>query len=47
MPIEKPKKKPVVGEFREAFEKSGFTEEDIQKALAPMSDDELREWGIL
>lgn len=40
------RERPVFGSAREAFERSGLTEEDIAKALAPMSEAELREWGI-
>ena len=36
----------MFGSARAAFERSGLTEEDIEKALAPMSEEELREWGI-
>lgn len=46
VPIEPPKRRPVFGSAREAFEKSGLTDEDIDRALAPMTDEELEEWGI-
>ena len=46
VPAAPPRERPVYGAAREAFERSGLTEEDIAKALAPMSEDELREWGI-
>ena len=46
VPIEKPRDRPVRGSARAAFERSGLTQEDIDKALAPMSDEELAEWGI-
>jgi prevent-host-death family protein len=36
----------VFGSARKAFERSGLTEDDIAKALAPMNEEELREWGI-
>jgi antitoxin (DNA-binding transcriptional repressor) of toxin-antitoxin stability system len=36
----------VFGSASEAFERSGLTREDIARALAPMSEDELRERGI-
>ena len=45
--FETPRERPVFGSAREAFERSGLTEEDIDRALAPMSDEELKEWGIL
>jgi hypothetical protein len=41
-----PREKPVFGSAKAAFERSGLTREDIAKALAPMSDEELAEWGI-
>lgn len=44
--IEPPKRRPVFGSAREAFERSGLTREDIDRALAPMTDEELEEWGI-
>jgi prevent-host-death family protein len=37
---------PVFGSAREGFERSGLTKDGIAKALAPMSEEELREWGI-
>lgn len=46
VPIEPPKRRPVFGSAREAFERSGLTDEDIDRALAPMTDEELEEWGI-
>ena len=46
VPFEKPRDRPVFGGAKEAFERSGLTWEDIDRALAPMSDEELREWGI-
>jgi prevent-host-death family protein len=46
VPIEKPRCRPVFGSAKAAFERSGLTEEDIERALAPMSDEELAEWGI-
>jgi prevent-host-death family protein len=39
--------RPGYGSAREAFDRSGLTEADIERALAPMSDEELKEWGIL
>ncbi len=48
VPFERPvRDRPVFGGAKEAFERSGLTEEDIERALAPMSDEELKEWGIL
>ena len=47
VPFEKPRERPGFGSVREAFERSGLTWEDIERALAPMSDEELKEWGIL
>ena len=41
-----PRERPVFGSAKAAFERSGLTEADIEKALAPMTEDELREWGI-
>jgi prevent-host-death family protein len=46
VPIEEPKGRPRFGSAREAFERSGLSQEDIDRALAPMSEDELREWGL-
>ena len=46
IPAAPPRERPVYGAAREAFERSGLTEEDIAKALAPMTEEELREWGI-
>lgn len=47
VPVEPPRSRPVFGSAREAFERSGLTREDIARALAPMSDEELAGWGIL
>lgn len=44
--IEPPKRRPVFGSARAAFEASGLTREDIRRALEPMTDEELDEWGI-
>jgi prevent-host-death family protein len=41
------REKPVFGSAKAAFERSGLTDEDIAKALAPMSGEELAEWGII
>lgn len=46
VPAAPPRERPVYGAAREAFERSGLTREDIAKALAPMSEEELRECGI-
>ena len=46
VPVTPPRERPVFGSAREAFERSGLTEADIEKALPPMTEDELREWGI-
>ena len=47
VPFEKPRDRPGFGSAKEAYDRSGLTEEDIERALAPMSDEELREWGII
>ena len=47
VPIEKPRSRPVFGSAKAALETSGLTWEDIDRALAPMSDEELKGWGIL
>lgn len=49
VPFEKKprREKPGFGSSRDAFERSGLTWEDIDRALAPMSDEELKAWGIL
>ncbi len=46
VPVEPAKGRPRFGSAREAFERSGLSREDIDRALAPMSEEELREWGI-
>jgi prevent-host-death family protein len=46
VPFERPRERPVFGSAREAFERSGLTWEDIERALAPMTQEELEEWGI-
>ncbi len=46
VPVAPPRERPVFGSAKAAFERSGLTEADIEKALAPMTEDELREWGI-
>ena len=46
VPVALPRERPVFGSAKAAFERSGLTEADIEKALAPMTEDELREWGI-
>jgi prevent-host-death family protein len=46
VPAAPPRECPVFGSARAAFERSGLTEADIAKALAPMGDEELRELGI-
>ena len=46
VPMAPPRERPVFGSAKAAFERSGLTREDIKKALAPMSEEELREWGI-
>ena len=43
---EQPPRKPTFGSAREAYECSGLTDADIDRALAPLSDEELREWGL-
>ena len=40
------RERPVFGAARKEFERSGLTREDLAKALAPMSEEELREWSI-
>ena len=46
VPVNPPRERPVFGSAKAAFDRSGLTEADIEKALAPMTEDELREWGI-
>lgn len=46
VPIE-PEGRPRFGMAREAFERSGLTREDIDRALAPISDEELKEWRLV
>ena len=47
VPAAQPRCRPVYGSAKEAYARSGLTEEDIARALAPMSDEELAAWGIL
>ena len=44
--IDKPRSRPVFGSATAAFEQSGLSREDIERALAPMSDEELVDWGL-
>ncbi len=46
VPFEKPRHQPVFGSAKAAMERAGLTYEDIDRALAPMSEEELREWGL-
>jgi prevent-host-death family protein len=46
VPIELPPRKPTFGAAREAYERSGLTDADIDQALAPMGEEELKEWGL-
>ena len=46
VPIEKPRRRPVFGSAREALKRSGLTRAEIERALAPMGDAELAEWGL-
>ena len=46
VPFTPSRERPVFGSAKAAFERSGLTEADIEKALAPMTEDELREWVI-
>jgi prevent-host-death family protein len=46
VPFQPPRRRPVFGSAKEAFERSGLTREDIAHALAPMSDEELAVWSI-
>ena len=41
------RERPVFGSAKAAFDRSGLTEVDIERALAPLGEEELRnEWGI-
>jgi prevent-host-death family protein len=44
--VKKPRRRPVFGSAREALERSGLTRVEIERALAPMQDAELAEWGL-
>lgn len=44
--IGKPRCRPMFGSAKEAFERSGLSWDDIDRALAPMTERELAEWGI-
>lgn len=46
VPMEPQPCKPTFGSAREAFERSCLSQEDIDRALAPMSEEELKEWGL-
>ncbi len=46
VPMEPAKGRPRFGSAREVFAQSGLSRQDIDRALAPMSEDEVREWGI-
>jgi hypothetical protein len=46
VPIKKPRRRPVFGSAREALERSSLTRSEIERALAPMEDAELAEWGL-
>ena len=46
VPIEPPPRTPTFGSARDAYERSGLTDADIDRALAPMSEEELKEWGL-
>ena len=46
VPVNPPRERPVFGSAKAAFDRSGLTRDDIARALAPMGDEELREWGI-
>ena len=46
VPMAPPRERPVFGSAKAAFERSGLTREDIKKALAPISEEVLRKWGI-
>lgn len=37
--------RPVFGSAKEAYDRSGLSWEDIERALAPMTEEE-KEWGI-
>jgi prevent-host-death family protein len=41
-----PHERPTFGMARKALERSGLAREDIDRALAPMTPDELEAWGI-
>ena len=46
VPYEKALRRPTFGAARESFERSGLTDADIDRALAPMTEDELKDWGL-
>lgn len=41
-----PSERPTFGMARKALERSGLGRDDIDRALAPMTPDELEAWGI-
>jgi prevent-host-death family protein len=46
VPFAPPPEWPTFGMARQAMERSGLAREDIDRALAPMTPDELEAWGI-
>lgn len=44
--FEAPRQRPVFGSAAEALARSGLGRDDLRRALAPMTGDELAEWGL-
>jgi antitoxin (DNA-binding transcriptional repressor) of toxin-antitoxin stability system len=40
------RERPVFGAARDTFERSGLTRVEIARALAPLTEEELREWAL-
>jgi prevent-host-death family protein len=46
VPFEKPRHRLVFGSAKAAMERAGLTYDDIDRALAPMGEEELKGWGL-
>ena len=46
VPFEGPRDRPVFGSARTAMERSGLGWGDVDRALAPLGEEELADWGL-
>ncbi len=46
VPFEGPRQRPVFGSAAGALERSGLSRDELRRALAPMSAEELAEWDL-